>query len=65
MMCIIETIMHIIVLERSIKQLYILSAPRLPVAGDADEQAFFKFIDTVTDQSFLHDWVRKCCLHIP
>ncbi len=46
----IENIMRIIVLERSIRQLSILSA-RLPV--DANVQAFF--IDT--NQSFLHDWV--------
>ena len=50
--------MRIIVPERSIRQLSILSA-RLPV--DAVEQAFF--FDT--NQSFLHDWVKNCCLHIP
>ncbi len=43
--------MRIIVQERSIRQVSILSV-RLPV--DADAQTFF--IDT--NQSFLHDWVN-------
>jgi hypothetical protein len=50
--------MRIIVQERSIRQLSILSV-RLPV--DADAQVFF--IDT--NQSFLHDWVNNCYLHVP
>ncbi len=49
--------MRIIVQERSIRQLSILSAS-LPV--DADTQAFF--IDT--NRSFLRDWVKNHCLHI-
>ena len=44
--------------ERSIRQLSILSA-RLPV--DADAQAFFKD----ANQSFLRDWVKNFCQHIP
>ena len=60
--------MRIIVPERSIRQLSILSA-RLPV--DAVEQAFF--FDTNDSESFLrvrvHDWLKNCCqpecLHIP
>jgi hypothetical protein len=50
--------MRIIVPERSIRQLSLLSA-RLPV--DADVQAFF----INTNQSFLHDMVKKDCVHIP
>jgi hypothetical protein len=50
--------MRIIVQERFIRQLSLLSA-RLPV--NADVQAFF--IDT--NQSFFHDWVKKSCVHIP
>ncbi len=50
--------MRVIVQERSIRQISILSA-HLPV--DADGQAFF--IDT--NKSFLHDWVKNFCLHIP
>jgi hypothetical protein len=50
--------MRIIGQERCIRQLSILSA-RLLV--DADAQAFF--MDT--NQSFLNDWVKNCCLHIP
>jgi hypothetical protein len=57
-MRIIEKIMRIMVQERSIRQLSMLSA-RLPV--DEDEQAFF--IDA--NPSFLRDWVQNCCLHIP
>jgi hypothetical protein len=50
--------MRIIVQERFIRQLSLLSV-RLPV--DADVQA--SFIDT--NQSFLHDWIKKSCVHIP
>ena len=56
-MCIVEEIMRIIVLERSIRQLSILSAC-LPV--DEDVQAFF--IDT--NQSSLHEWVKNCYIPI-
>ena len=57
-MRIIVKIMRIIVLEQCIRLISLLYA-RLPV--DAVEWAFF--IDT--KQSFLHDWVKNCCLHIP
>ncbi len=50
--------MRIIVQALSIRQLSILSVC-LPV--DAGAQAFF----IGTNQSFLHDWVKNCCLHIP
>ncbi len=51
-MRIIETIMRIIVPERAIKQLSILSARTgLPVDADDSEQAFKFFIDT--SQPFL------------
>jgi hypothetical protein len=54
----------VIVQERTIRQLsiMILSARHpSPVTVDADEQAFF--IDT--NQSFIRDWAKNCCLHIP
>ena len=54
-MRIIEKIMRIIVQEHSLRQLSILYVC-LPV--NADELAFF--IDTV--KSFLHAWVKNCCL---
>jgi hypothetical protein len=45
-------------LEKNSVWIPILSV-RLPV--DADPQAFF--VDT--NQPFLHDWIKNCCLHIP
>jgi hypothetical protein len=50
--------MRIIVLEHCIRLLSLLYA-RLPV--DAVERALF--INTY--QSFLSEWVKNCCLHIP
>ena len=55
----IGKIMCIIVQECSLRQLSVLYVC-LPV--NADKQAFKFFMDTVWVKSFLHAWVKNCCL---